>query len=124
MRPSLCHTVVSWQLAAVVLLLVVPSKLAAQETGSWIIRLGAVGSGTADEGTWTFSSSTGLGDQVFEFSNSWGVAVGGEYIFAGHIHLGVHLTYTTTDFALTVTPGGNGTTFTSRDKPDVRANAR
>ncbi len=103
-------------LAVAVTLIVTPAAVFAQESGAWIVRLGAVGSATSDDGIWNFNASTGMGSQVFEFSNSWGVAITGERVFRRHLHLGVHLVYAPTDFALTVTPTGGGSPFTSRDK--------
>lgn len=88
----------------------------AQESGAWIVRLGAVGSATSDEGIWNFNRSSGLGSQIFEFSNSWGAAITGERVFRRHLHVGIHFVYATTDFALTVTPTGGGSPFTGRDK--------
>lgn len=93
-----------------------PTSVRAQGSGSWILRVGAVGSGTSDEGTWTFKPSTNLGAQVFEFSNSWGAALTAERVLGQHLHLGVHLAYASTDFALTVSPPAGATSFTSRDK--------
>ena len=93
-----------------------PTTICAQESGAWILRLGAIGSATSDEGIWNFKASSGLGPQVFEFSNSWGAAVTGERVVGRHLRLGLHIVYATTDFALTVTPTDGGSPSISRDQ--------
>ena len=79
----------------------------AQDSQKWIVRLGATGTGTSDEGVVLFSEATGLGAQAFEFSNSWGVALNADRALTRRLRLGVHAGYATTDFTLKVaTPGG------------------
>ena len=83
--------------------------LTAQNDNAWLVRIGAVGTGTFDEGIWTFNDQTGLGQQKFTFGNSWGIGLTIHYRYNDQWKTGVHLALSYTSFELEITDNAFGT---------------
>lgn len=81
----------------------------AQDENGWIIRLGAVGTGTFDDGIWTFNASSGLGQQAFTFQNSWGIALDVHYRYQGRWMTGMHYAWSHTGFQIEISDGNRET---------------
>lgn len=89
-----------------ILLLGVTIDMKAQDE-KWILRIGMIGTGTGDLGLWGFNDNTGLGTQEFVFSNSWGVALDGDYLLTPRWLVGVHFALSRTSFGLNLNDNGS-----------------
>ena len=86
-------------------LILLASALSAQSKGDWIIRAGIVGTGTYDDGIWTFAPTVSLGQQTFLFQNSWGFSLDAEYQWHPRWMTGIHTAASYTGFSLLITDG-------------------